>query len=474
LREETGLTPASLELLRQGKPYSFVDDSIGREWTINPFAFRLKSQSEGGGGEAAIKIDWEHESWSWFDPLEVSEDASFGGVPRLVDSLQRVWFERELGEAVSGVLDAGLRQLRTDYHSGARQLATKALTVLRDVIVALDNRDPDEEWWRKVRLAAWHLWKNGRESMGAAVVSAIMDALKSTEETLRQHHDHPGSKHSMKWRDVVVEGLDRQLALRETSGAKPIADAFVRYLSDNFGERLEQRKPLHILTLSESSTITEALKSAIRVSGFVLDLRILESRPLFEGVSLAAKLAADDLPSKDMVETPNDCQNMMTIFTDASAALASEAVDIVVIGADRISGRGAVSNKMGSLPAILSAKHVSGSRVLVLSDSEKVAAPAEEKEHVVEDNDPMQLAASWASDENSSRLRAAAASISGNMKTDVGRTGTAVRVRNVFFEWVPPELIDTYVTEYGIWGVEDVQKHSQRLAAEEKRLFKDL
>ena len=37
-----------------------------------------------------------------------------------------------------------------------------------------------------------------------------------------------------------------------------------------------------------------------------------------------------------------------------------------------------------------------------------------------------------------------------------------------------PGEVDLYMTEFGQWTVEDIGKHSQRLAAEEERLFGDL
>lgn len=91
IREETTLTPSSLELMRQGKSYVLPDESIGREWTIYPFAFRLKEAGEGGRGEEAIELDWEHDTWAWYDPFEVEDEGNSAFVPRLAESLRRVW-----------------------------------------------------------------------------------------------------------------------------------------------------------------------------------------------------------------------------------------------------------------------------------------------------------------------------------------------------------------------------------------------
>ncbi|TPX13685.1 uncharacterized protein E0L32_005888 [Thyridium curvatum] len=480
LREETTLTsPGSLEFIRTGKPYSFVDEDLNREWTIHPFGFRLKTEAEGGQGEKGLQIDWEHEGWQWHDPAHVSDTKEFGGVPHIADSLRRVWFEKVLGDGPGAILAEGLDRLKNDHESGARQLAGEALSILRNVVAALDRDEPAEIWWANVRIAAWHIWKNGRESMGAAIMNVLLGALRSIEETMRQHEEHPDSVHSLKWRDSVVESLERLISLRATNSAGVVSAAFLDYLQSAFSAKSGTNAPLSILTLSESSTIAQCLQLVAQKADLPIDLRILESRPLYEGVSLAGSVAqawaALDGEQRDVAKFK------ITIYTDASAAIAAEGVDIVLIGADRIASSGAVSNKTGSLPAVLSAKHVSPSaKTVVLGESEKVAPPGDPREHVVEDNDPMQLVRAWEAGQNGERVRSAATGLSAAVGRGLDRhqagglDGVAVQIRNVFFEWVPPDLIDVYVTEFGVWRLEDIAKHSENLGAEEQRLFKDL
>ncbi|KAK8068660.1 hypothetical protein PG994_005276 [Apiospora phragmitis] len=147
IKEETTLGLASIKLLHKGKPYSFVDESIGRQWTIHPFAFRLKSAGEGGKGETGTTIDWEHEGWEWHDPLQVDGSE---GVPRLRDSLRRVWPEIDIGARAGRALALGLLRLQADHESGARQLATKAVSILRSVIANSDGLARDDFWWAKI------------------------------------------------------------------------------------------------------------------------------------------------------------------------------------------------------------------------------------------------------------------------------------------------------------------------------------
>ncbi|KAI3397300.1 hypothetical protein diail_11032 [Diaporthe ilicicola] len=494
IREETTLTPSSLELMRQGKSYVLPDESIGREWTIYPFAFRLKEASEGGKGEEAIQLDWEHDTWAFYDPFEVEDSESFGAVPRLAESLRRVWFEKDLGPEAGAVLTNGLHRLKNDHQSGARQLAGIGLEILREIVLKMDTHQPPEQWWTRARFASWHIWKNGRESMGAAILSALLSALSCIETRIQRLED----KSVVQWRDAAVEELDRVIASRQDA-AKAISTTFAKFLEEQVASELGQTRPIRVLTMSESSTITSALREVLTNTDISLDLRILESRPLFEGVSLASELFKS-MPSSQVstkestIEAGRPRQDpdpklRLTLFTDASSALASEDVDVVLIGADRIAETGAVSNKTGSLPAILSAKHVSPkAKIVIVSETEKVATPGAAGAHVVENNDPAQLRRAWTADFNSERIRNAAGTIpsvaGGGIVQDAchphhddckGNNGAVeVRVRNVFFEWVPPNLVDIYITERGQFTRADIAKHSETLGTEEERFFRDI
>ncbi|GAB1315329.1 hypothetical protein MFIFM68171_05539 [Madurella fahalii] len=460
--EETTLTPASLALQRQGKSYTFRDASVGREWTVFPFMFRLRAP----GYEQQIHLDWEHEEWGWYDPGAVIKDAdAMGAVPRLAESLRRVWFEADIGMAASKVLSAGLDVLAHDHESGARQLAGVALQTLRDVVVALDAPGDGsmDEWWTRVRFVAWHLWKNGRESMGAAIMSTLLAALAGIEKAVQQSQPQLTS-----WQGTVLGELDARIAARQES-AKLVSRVFSTYLERTFPSKLASHEPISILTLSESSSIRQGLRYAAQESGFVLDLRILESRPLYEGVSLAGSVA-DDLSTA--APPSSTSPHRITLYSDASAALAAAGIDAVVIGADRIAASGAVSNKTGSLPAVLSTKHACPTaKVIVLGESDKVAPPGPPEDHVVEDNDPSQISRAWQGEYNGSRVRSAAAAFRGVGLTGTGIGRVAVEIRNVFFEWVPPSLIDVYVTESGEWTAREIEQHSGKLEGEEKRLF---
>lgn len=332
-------------------------------------------------------------------------------------------------------------------------MAAAALRILRETIVAFSPCAPTEEWWSTVRMAAWHLVQNGRESMSAAIQSALLAALSKIEKRMARH---PRDE-EVDFLPAVVECIDDVLAQRTHS-----ANTLSSSLADFLASTIPQSRALSILTLSESSTILHALLHLAQSGAFSkLNVHILESRPLFEGVSLASSLAS---------ATTNTSEVHITIHTDASAALASRGIDVVLLGADRIASSGAVSNKTGSLPAVLSARYVTSgatrAKIVVLSDTDKIALSGS-LPHAVEDGGVEPVAAAWTA---SHRLRVAAESITA-AAAQTTENKVKVEVRNVSFEWVPAELVDVYVTERGKWTVDDIARHAEGLKAEEERMF---
>jgi len=327
INEETTLTPSSLDLLRVGKPYSFIDNSLRREWTVNPFAFRLKDVSDGGKGEEGITLDWEHDGVEWFDPRQVNGSEEFGGVPNLITSLRRVWPEYDLGFEAGKALSEGLQRLRDDHEHGARELAGMAMMTLRDVVRLMGLAQPaDERWWINVRMIAWHICQS-RPSMSAAITTAIVKALDAIKVV------HTTETTTEEKTQRTVKALDKRLAQR-ASTTDQIKQTFIEYICSNVLQGNTSKERISILTLSSSSTIAACLQG-ISTVGVPLDLRVLESRPLYEGVSLASKV---------LEKAGGGSKLKATLYSDASAALAAQDIDLLLIGADRMSSAGDVSN----------------------------------------------------------------------------------------------------------------------------------
>jgi translation initiation factor 2B subunit (eIF-2B alpha/beta/delta family) len=354
-------------------------------------------------------------------------------VPRLEDSLHRVCFEAQMSEEASQALRSGLQQLNNDHQSGAHELTTIALTRYRDVLVHL-RWDPN--WWWAARMAAWHMWKNGRESMGAATLNAFIAVLTDMEEVAGSSFENESTWNSAL--GVVDLHLERRCAM-----PLRIKESFTAYLRNAFSSTPEPQSTLTILTLSASSTIRDSILDAFASLPFSnLDLRILESRPLFEGASMASSLVSE---FKTKFSAQPDRHLKVAVYTDASAAIAADGVDFVLLGADRISSEGWVSNKTGSLPAVLSAKYASPKvKVLVFSQLEKVTGLEPEEDPQIEENQPGELMSSWVSSgANGVKI------LEDHMSTDPDKSNCVVTVKNIYFEWVPADLIDAYICEEG-------------------------
>lgn len=112
-----------------------------------------------------------------------------------------------------------------------------------------------------------------------------------------------------------------------------------------------------VLTHSRSSTVFDAL-IATRRAGKTFEVIATESRPMFEGRSLASELVARGI-------------NVMLI-ADAAASLFIERADIVLVGADRITPEHAV-NKIGTRMIALAARE-RGVPIYAICDMSKFIA----------------------------------------------------------------------------------------------------
>lgn len=202
-----------------------------------------------------------------------------------------------------------------------------AVSTLRDVIRQMEHSNTlDESWWSKVRMAAWHICQS-RPSMGTAITSAMVKALDTIRTSYLADIDTTDKIQH------ITQALGQQLAQRN-SVTDRIYESFTEYVKRDI-LRDGSKDCVSILTLSLSSTISSYLLQAASTLDVALDLRVLESRPLCEGVTLASKM---------LKGSPEGSGLKVTLYSDASIALAARDVDLVLLGADRISSAGNVSN----------------------------------------------------------------------------------------------------------------------------------
>lgn len=368
-----------------------------------------------------------------------------------------------MSQGVSKALIEGLAQLKTDHQSGSHELTSIALKAFRDVIAQM-HEEIDRRWWETARMASWHLWKNGRESMGAATLNEFLGLLADMEDIVHEDMDS-----SIKWERVLAL-FDHHLDKRKEMPQR-IKQSFADYLQSSFLHTANAKTTpsLVILTLSASSTIRDSILEAFASLPIPnLDLRILESRPLCEGVNMASSILST---FRTQFPPSSDRHLKLTMYTDASAALASKDVDFVLLGADRISDLGSVSNKTGSLPAVLSARHVCPhAKILVLSELEKVTEPGAEQDHSHEENDPKEVVSCWL-DGGIKGVTVLAESTAISHQENINY---AVTVKNVYFEWVPASLIDVYICENGVLDATGIQERAQQVRHQAVEYFDGL
>ncbi|KEF53430.1 uncharacterized protein A1O9_10405 [Exophiala aquamarina CBS 119918] len=500
LKEETGLGAEDIELWRRGPGFEFVDETAvsaggsgkegndenrGRTWKVWPFAFRLKRELElevpkvgqprpdepTTSRTTQVSIDWEHTGYEWRTIDEILGNGKGEGketaklivddcVPRLEVTLGQVWVSPD------SALHQGLERLRLDHSNGARQLATMAVETLVELITDLDTQADTldqvrvhgpEAWWRDFRLQAFHLAFNARPSMAAAISKSVATALSRVGDVTDLDPEFPG-----KVRLALKSYLQQRNEL-----SKRVGVAFSAVLKERYKTcEQEETKWIKILTLSSSSTIKAAVICALEDNPLLhLEIRVLESRPLFEGVSFAEFLTdAAATQGESGAETQGFRNRLRVVIgTDCSVGILSQDIDLLILGADRISEAGDVSNKTGSLPAALTSKHITQGkcRVICISETDKIAPPGSLDEHGEEDNDPSEVSKAW-------NLQGREMNQTDSSKKD------SVHVSNVYFEWVPAGLIDYYVCEDGVLPVAEIARQSQEMAVLIDQVFSDL
>lgn len=398
------------------------------------------------------------------------------------------WHRKALGALLDGI-----RTLRADHTSGARDLATKAVDILALVADVSGNGLIEEKqqtvtrgeqmrysiaimWWNAIKKAGWALSQYGRPSMAAAITFAVVNAIDFDRLGLPRIQQLGGTagclstlKESPTFEDMelIKVGIQRirdYVFQRTHGGQRSLGVQLRQFLRRKFAPDITSRaegRVVRILTLSSSATIRNSLATMLEMERggeqgeamLMIDLRIMESRPLCEGVEMARNLVGM-AKSKGYEDLLN-----IQIGSDASVASLAKNVDVVLLGADRISEAGDICNKIGSLPAVLCAKAVSNQvTIVVVSELEKVAKPGDidEKEEV---NDEAELVGIW------DQVRA-------GVKPELW--DAMVKIKNIYFEWVPAKYIDCYICEIGTVNVEKIQEQSHWVAVAESRLLGDL
>ena len=313
-------------------------------------------------------------------------------------------------------IENAVKDIANDHESGARQLALKALYALK---LATTLFPADIPSWPKIVNCAWHIVQ-ARPSMKPAIETAILRALDEIQPPV-----YPSL-------DTTASTIDNLISEESKT---------LDRICEHFRQLIEEYEVKSILTLSNSSTIFAALKDLFeREDCPEITLTILESRPLFEGVTLAKSL----LPFKPP-------HVIIELAIDAAAAHYASKSQLVIIGADQVDPfTGNIKNKVGSCVA---AKFAPMHECWCMTSTDKLAPKDGRKEW--SDN----FNREWDEDDwqnhDTSEMTSAWPGVEG---------GERWVVRNMYFEWVPSEDVAGYITEKGNMGwdsLEDIYRERE-------------
>lgn len=446
------MTSDDISLYRTGKAFKLVDADLDITWIIHAFSFLLNDPNK------KLVIEGEHTEYKFIKPEELEKQDH---VPALEEGMRRV--------LPGPVITDGLNQLRDDHDNGAEVLAMTALETLKKAVDGVDlaNVKSAEEFWKELRLAAWMLGRNGRPDMGPAIQGGLSKALLAIAGGVAQNGGNCFEKERLEtfgledMKSAAREGIEEIMEVRRTR-MRGLSSSFVELVtaSGPYQWRISSEKAINILTLSYSSSVTKALKDLIaraREDNMKIHLKILESRPRFDGVAFV----------KDLFKSPLDQSGdgmkhvKVDILSDACVALAAKHCDLVVIGSDKMSADGDVSNKIGSLPACLLAKTLQPkSKVVVIATTDKITS-TNEKDLVEEPKD-------YAAHEMTQSYPYELATM---LKKVAQIHGAMLCVKNPYFEWVPAKWVDFYVTEEGVMDRSHLKGYALKKLELEEKLF---
>ncbi|WP_067538462.1 bifunctional S-methyl-5-thioribose-1-phosphate isomerase/methylthioribulose 1-phosphate dehydratase [Nocardia crassostreae] len=223
----------------------------------------------------------------------------------------------------------------------------------------------------------------------------------------------------------LPEGVDAVLAEAQEMQAE---DGRVNLAAATHAADLLQQlcgeRPLRLLTHCNTGRLaTTAWGTAIgalRVlhqRDALAEVIVDETRPLLQGARLTAwEMAEAGIPHR------------LTIDSAAVWAMATEQVDAVIVGADRITADGSVANKIGTYMLAIAAKQHGIPFIVVAPESTRDISTARGGDIVVEQR--------------------AAAEVTGFGGVTTAPEGTATF--NPAFDVTPPELVTAVVTEFGV------------------------
>ncbi|KAK6525133.1 hypothetical protein TWF694_005279 [Orbilia ellipsospora] len=407
--------------------------------------------------------------------------ASTGATTNLIDLSAHDFLNQALQRCtISPALEESIERLRNDHTSGAGRLANLAVKEFASLCAsdpALLSRESINEWWTSLRLYGWHLF-HSRPAMSSSIQNCIIRILQHIRTTI------PSLPLNPRERGEVVANLI-QTSLKSTrSKSYTIPSAFCDLVGGlrSFVDARESKRLFNILLHSNSSVMASSVASLFRMADRPrIRVFVLESRPLFEGVTLARYLRTQipvDAGEKGVGAVP---AVTVEVAVDAAVGNYTKVADLYVLAADRIYPNGDVSNKIGCLAAALGMRFnerrrpgaanttAKGKSIIVIGGTDKVCGKDERDrgwDYSYEENDGGEVKECWPCGDD--------VDSPAELSDDSDVEEEDVRVRNMYFETVPAELIDCYLTEEGILDAEGIGEVADCHLRREVEIFGDL
>ncbi|MBD3189433.1 MAG: hypothetical protein GF308_02265 [Candidatus Heimdallarchaeota archaeon] len=240
-----------------------------------------------------------------------------------------------------------------------------------------------------------------RSSIFSKELKAIINEIKQTHEEMASISNVMNNilaqinKEEEISQEKMIEIIEKEIHVVKHREKKTV---------ENLAKKL--RKYQTIMTISASGTILEAFKEIPQKLRQKIEIYILESRPMFEGRQQAKKLVQEGFN--------------VYLIVDAAMGFYLGNVEMIIVGADTIFPDGAAVNKIGSLPLAVLANYYKKPFFVAASSNKLVNLPTENYPNLIKSRPKKEV---------------------------MTETIQGLEIKNIYFEFIPAELITEIISE---------------------------
>ncbi len=301
IREEVGLGPEQITLIRAGETLRAFDERTATVWIVYPFLFEARSRR--------IRLDWENAEYKWIEPNELS---SYETVPKLKEAFDRVHCNLQSERPSFSTVLQGVEELEQDRVHGASFLGRQAVELLSAVAEASEATTAQELFCDLLLVAS----RLRAAQPGMAIIRNLVGRLLYQADLKRT------AVSAAEFR-TLIGSLAKELMEHTQAEAEDASRNAVALLPMDG----------HLLTHSYSNTVLRALELGVK-GGRRLQVYVTESYPGMEGKQLAKDLVKFGIPVK--------------LVADSAVGSIIQDVDLVLVGADSVLTDGSLLHKAGT------------------------------------------------------------------------------------------------------------------------------